>query len=219
MVTCALPAVLHFGGVPAAKVMLPDYPELKRKLRADLNLRLQLLVIQNAPLAAEIRQYCQAEGDKFTYENAEGELETKNFQKISAKIEIPAGLSSTEMHEQFGAKMVEAAEAIAQQSEGILFSTMEEVTRRVGNTFDARGKPFEPNMLWDMLEKAHMDFDEKTGQPEFPTIVLHPDMLKAIAPRFAEWEADPKLQQRRREVLAKKKEEWRDREGLRKLVG
>jgi hypothetical protein len=199
--------------------MLPDYPELKRKLREDLNQQLQLLVIHNAPLVREIRQSCQAEGDRFTYENTEGEHVTKKFREISAEFEVPANLSSAEMNEQFRVKMVEAAKAIAQQSEGMLFSTMEEVTTRVGNTFDARGRPFEPNMLWDMIERMQMDFDEKTGEPKLPTVVLHPDMMKAIAPKIPEWEADPQMQKRRREVLARKKVEWNDRESLRKLVG
>lgn len=199
--------------------MLPDYPELKRKFRADLNLQLQILVNQNAPLAGEIKNLRQMEGDKFTYENTEGEHETKKFLEISAKIEIPGGLSSSETMEQFKTKMVEAAKSIAQQSEGILFSTMDEVTRKTGNVFNAGGKPFDPDMFWDMIEKVQMDFDEKTGEPHFPTVVLHPEMMKAIAPKIPEWEADPRLQKRRREVLAKKKEEWRDRESLRKLVG
>ena len=63
-----------------------------------------------------------------------------------------------------------------------------------------------------------IDFDEK-GNPILPTIVLHPDMMKRIEGKLAEWESDPELQARRKNILAKKKEEWRDRESNRKLVG
>jgi hypothetical protein len=42
-------------------------------------------------------------------------------------------------------------------------------------------------MIWDMMEKADLDFDEKTEQPKFPTIYMHPDMMKAIAPKLPEW--------------------------------
>src|SRR5713226_687449 len=103
--------------------MLPDYPELKRELLADLNLQVQLVVNQTAPLAGGIRNSLQIEGDKFTYETTEGKCVTKKFLELSAKVEVPSGLSSPDTHEQFTDKVLEAAKNIAHQSEGILFST------------------------------------------------------------------------------------------------
>jgi hypothetical protein len=199
--------------------MLPDYPHLKEQLRAELNLLLQMAVNLSAPLAGSIRSYRQVEGDRFTYETTEGQVVTKKFLKFSSKVEVPAGLSASETHQRIMEESVKAAKDIAQQSEGLLFSTLDETTREVGNAFDAGGKPFDPNMFWEMLEKTDMDFDEKTEEPHFPTICMHPDMMKSIAPKIPEWEADPRLQARRAEVLRTKKEEWRDRESRRKLVG
>ncbi len=199
--------------------MLPDYPEVKRDLRHDLNLQLRLTVNVLTPLASGIRSYQQAEGDKFTYETTEGELVTKRFRLIRAKLEVPAGLSSAATQEEFMSQASEAAKTIARQSEGLLFTTLAEETRRVGNTIDARGKPFHPNLMWDGIEKMDLEFDERSGEPKMPTIVVHPDMMKAIAKKIPEWEADHALQKRRTDVLRKKKEEWRDRESRRKLVG
>lgn len=199
--------------------MLPDYPELKRELRADLNLQLRLILNISAPLASGIRSYVQAEGNSFTYETTEGEIITKKFLRMEAKFEVPGGLSSAQTYEEFMSKATEAAKSIARQSSDVLYSTIEQETTRIGNALDARGKPFHPNMMWDMIEKMELDFDERTEQAKMPTMVMHPDMLKAIASKFREWEADPELQKRRSEVLRKKKEEWRDRESRRKLVG
>jgi len=199
--------------------MLPDYPEIKRELRADLNLQLCLVVNMSAPLAGRIKSYVQVEGDRFTYETTEGELVTKKFLRMEAKFEVPGGLSSAETYEECMNKATEAAKSIARQSSDVLYSTMEQETSRAGNAFDAKGKPFHPTMMWDMIEKMELDFDERTEQAKMPTIVMHPDMLKAIASKFPEWEADPELQKRRSEVLRQKKEEWRDRESRRKLVG
>jgi hypothetical protein len=173
----------------------------------------------SAPLASRIKSYHQTEGDQFTYETTEGEQVTKKFLRVEAKFEVPAGMSSSATQEEFNRQAVEAAKAIAQQSEGILFSTFREETTRAGNAIDAGGKPFDPDMMWDGIEKMDIDFDERSGEPEMPTIVVHPDMMKAIAQKIPEWEADPALQKRRIEVLRKKKEEWRDRESRRKLVG
>src|SRR6516225_9730597 len=79
--------------------MLPDYPELKRELRADLNLQLRLVVNMSAPLASRIRSYHQAEGDRFTYETTEGKLITKRFLRMAAKLEVhQASPRSRERH-------------------------------------------------------------------------------------------------------------------------
>ncbi|MGD0228573.1 MAG: hypothetical protein ABSF71_40255 [Terriglobia bacterium] len=199
--------------------MLPDYPDLKRELRADLNLQFRLLVNMHAPLASRIRSYHQTEGDQFAYETTEGKLVTKRFLRMEAKIELPRGLSSSETYEDFLRQTSEAAKSIAQQSEGVLFSTFEEETKQVGNAIDVGGKPFHPDIMWDAIEKMDLDFDERTEQPKMPTIVVHPEMMKAIAAKIPEWEADVALQKRRTEVLRKRKEEWRDRESRRKLVG
>jgi hypothetical protein len=199
--------------------MLPDYPEMKRELRGDLNLQLRLVVNISAPLAAGIKSYVQVEGDRFTYETTEGEVITKKFLRMQAKFEVPGRLSSAETYEEFMNKATEAAKSIARQSSDVLYSTIEQETARAGNALDAKGKPFHPTMMWDMIEKMDLDFDERTERAKMPTIRMHPDMLKAIAGKFPEWEVDPELQKRRSEVLRKKKEEWRDRESRRKLVG
>lgn len=199
--------------------MLPDYPELKHELRADLNFQFRLMVNMAAPLASRIRSYYQAEGDHFTFETTEGQLVTKGFQRMEARFELPTGLASSATHEEFLKRASESAKAIAHQTEGVLFSTLDEETRRSGNAIDAKGKPFDPGLMWDAIERMDLEFDECSGEPKMPTIVLHPDMMKAIAQKIADWEADPAFQKRRIEVLAAKKEQWRDRESCRKLVG
>lgn len=199
--------------------MLPDYPELKRELRHDLNLLVQILVDLNAPLMREVQHLGQAEGDRFTYETVDGSVVTKDFKTFSATVRLPTGLSSSETSEEFMTQTAEAAKTMAAQSEGLLFSTLHEITAETGNVLHAEGRPFEPGMIWDMIEKCDVNFDEKTGEPQLPAFVVHPDMMKSIAAKFPEWEADPKLQARRSAVLRQKKEEWRDRESRRKLVG
>jgi hypothetical protein len=44
-------------------------------------------------------------------------------------------------------------------------------------------------------------------------------MLKKIEAKISEWECDPELKRQQAEILVRKKEEWRDRESNRKLVG
>jgi hypothetical protein len=101
--------------------MLPDYPDLKQQLRTELNLLLQMTVNLNAPLAGNVRQYRRVKGDRFTYETTEGEVVTKRFLKISAKVEVPARLSPSETQQRIMEEAAKAAKDIAQQSEGHFF--------------------------------------------------------------------------------------------------
>lgn len=198
--------------------MLPDFPRLKRDIQKRLLDALQNTIEKQAPLTAEISVHRQIEGHEHEHEIGQGKSKKGRFKEIASQFSIPANISSTETAEQVMLNLRAMASDIAKQYEGMLFSTLHDVTRETGNTLDARGKPFHLSLVLDMLERVWIDFDEK-GNPILPTIVLHPDMMKRIEGKLAEWESDPELQARRKNILAKKKEEWRDRESNRKLVG
>jgi hypothetical protein len=198
--------------------LLPDYPDIKVQLFDNLTQALWGLVDNNAPLAARIKNYRQVEGDKFSYETIDGQLEVKEFKQIKLEAALPAGLTSSETAELAERKLSELAQKLAQQSEGLLFSTIEQAAQTSGNVVDARGMPLDPSKYWDQIERMPIDFDS-AGKAELPTIIVHPDVFAELRRKILESENDPKEQKRRREVLAKKREEWRDREGNRKLVG
>jgi hypothetical protein len=176
------------------------------------------MVRQNAPLTGTMKAHRQHEGHQFSHETLEGEIVTQKFRAVEARFEISARLSPQETQEQMNRKIKEAAESIAHQSERMFFTTLDEVTRETGNVLDARGAPFHPRMVLDLMEKMPLDFD-KDGKPILPTIVLHPDMLKKIEAKIPEWEGDPEFKRRQAQIIERKKEEWRDRESNRKLVG
>jgi hypothetical protein len=49
-------------------------------------------------------------------------------------------------------------------------------------------------------------------------MVLHPVMMETMKKLWAEWETDAAFMKRYNEIIAEKREEWRDRESRRKLV-
>src|ERR1022692_696816 len=149
--------------------MLPDFPEPKAKMRRRLTAMMKMAVDEQAPLAAGIKARLQVEGDAFSFETAEGKVETKKFKEISVKFEIPKGLSPQKTEEELAVKLKEVASSMARQTEGLLFSTLDGATKASGNAFDARGRPFHLSMFWDAVEKMDVDFDER-GNAELPTI-------------------------------------------------
>src|SRR6266568_3102864 len=199
--------------------MLPDLGSFKRSLGERLRRALEARVIHHAPLMAEIKSYRQREGDRYSYETHDsGDIRLETFKAFRTPITSRVLSSPVEQEQEIGQKLDEAAQSFAKQHMQLLFTTVREATDRVGTSYDAKGKPFDFEMFIGSLEKMWLDFDEH-GQPILPTIVMHPDQLKALGPKFAAWEKDPALMARGREVIAGKKEEWRARENLRKLVG
>ena len=101
----------------------------------------------------------------------------------------------------------------------MLYRKHGEATARVGNQVDAGGAPFSADLYFEMLEKLQIDFDD-LGEPDTggARLVMHPDMAERVIPLMKAWEADETFQQRYRDLMLRKRDEWRDRESNRKLV-
>ena len=197
---------------------MPDFFSLKQKLSQRFMRQLREEIDRHAPLSGQMKTYVMPEGDSFSFQTVDGEIEKQEFKAMFQRIEVPADLPPEDMRVKLREKFGEMTEKVAHRLEAALFDKVREATDKTGLAFNARGKPFHPSMMLDMLEKMDVDFD-RLGNPLLPTMVVHPDMMRAIAPRIAEWESDPELQKRRSAVIAKKREEWLDREAHRKLVG
>jgi len=198
--------------------MLPDFFSAKKQLTRKLMRELRTQIDASAPIFSQIRAYVMAEGDTFSYQTFDGNIEKQKFKAWTQRMEVQADLPPQQLQAEMEKKFREITEAAGRHFETSLFDTVREATEKTGMGFDAGGKPFHPSMPWDMLERMDVDFDTN-GEPVMPTLVVHPDMFKAIEKKIPEWESDPELQKRRNGVLAKKKGEWLDREARRKLVG
>ena len=61
-----------------------------------------------------------------------------------------------------------------------MYQTINESTKKSGNTIDNRGKPFEANHFLEMLKKIEFGVDEN-GKVCFPEIHASPELAKTIA--------------------------------------
>ena len=179
---------------------------------------MQRKITEQAPMAGRIPHFRQWEGSELSYEDYPGNIRTSSPQEVKAAFTIPRNLPPLKTIQQVFEALGSAAQDMARQSETMFFQKLDESTRESGNALDAGGRPFGPAILLETLDKIWIDFDEN-GRPEMPTMVLHPDLFNSIKDRLPEWESDPDFIKKRREIIERKKEEWRDRESHRKLVG
>lgn len=197
--------------------MLPDLPKLKKEVHEKIFTRTFEQERTSDPLLAMIKHYIQHEGDKGKYETVDGQTREQDFQAMSAEttftVEEVTDPTLQPIIDKFKQMGSEASSQMAQYS----FKQIGEAIDSVGNSIDAGGK-LTPDSFLQVIEKIQIDFDEDTGQAKMPTMFIHPSQAESVRKMIQEAEADPEHKKRFDELMLKKKEEWRDREAVRKLV-
>lgn len=107
-------------------------------------------------------------------------------------------------------KLDEIAADMARQASAQFYSQLAEDSEKVGNAFNAGGKPLSQELALQMFERV-----EWTPHSVF---LANPAMAEAMGKQWAEWEKDRAFMAKFNDLMARKKEEWRDRESNRKLV-
>lgn len=92
------------------------------------------------------------------------------------------------------------------------FRGLGEVTNAVGMSLDAEGEPFSFDMLYDILEKLHIEFDEE-GELIRPALVMPPMMAEQIR----SMKPTPEQEKRCAEIIERKKAEYYAKKRTRRL--
>lgn len=197
--------------------MLPDFPEIKAHVRADLLRWAKRQIPQIAPLLGEIRQFRQHEGKTGHLVREDQSSETLDYPMSSFPIEITRDeMKVLDLPGLIG-KFSRLAEQVAEAQARMTYAKVSEAAGAVGNTVSAGGD-FRPEHFFELLSKIAMDFDPETGEPIGQTFVMHPDTAAKVIPLMQAWESDPSFVAEHQRILAVKREEWRAREDRRKLV-
>ena len=188
--------------------MLPDFLKVKGKLQ-----KMHGYVMKHAhlshlgPLVA-IRESVVFEGNKTTIIREDGSVGETEFAEITAELQVNFAEVEEMTHEMVLHKIDEVAKEMAEEIERSIYEELNRITDETGNVISDDGKPFSIEMLFEMLEKMDLDFDE-AGNPS-GTRFVPPPKLPA---------ADPETARRYQALMDQKREEWRVRENNRKLVG
>lgn len=95
----------------------------------------------------------------------------------------------------------------------MMFKTLTQVTDFTGNVVNGKGKGLSHEMLIELLEKIHIDFDQE-GNPMLPTMVMSPDMAK----NFAKLKSQESLYKTRyEEIINQKRKAYYAEKGCRRL--
>ena len=198
--------------------MLPDLPSLKANIQDVLNERLRTVAYANMGVLNEVPRVFVHEGNKMRTLRADGSVEDTEFKQSSVEMLIEGSDIPTMTAQQRLAMLDRAARELAGKVSKGVFESLNMTLAEAGQTVHSHGQPLSLQLMFETLEKIQMDFDEK-GQPTGLQFVVGPELMPTILRLQEQFNNDSDAQRRHRELLDRKRMEWRAREATRKLVG
>lgn len=196
--------------------MLPDFPDLKRKLFRRIRARMKEVHASETAPFSSASMVCIHEGNRVLSIDEDGyssEIPMKNHRvAITITDDEAESLSSEEIILRFD----NAACQMATQTGKTFIESLNRSVQNVGNVFNYQGK-ITADDLFAAWEKVLIDFDE-LGRPQLPTLLCGSTMYSEVRELLRVMDDDPIAKQRYAKLMARKREEWRDRESSRKLV-
>jgi hypothetical protein len=198
--------------------MLPDFPNILAKLDNLITKRLQYRVRMGDPIISMAHHTFQHEGDRMVFGTVDGKQKEMDYKQFESVFQI----SREEIKSLTIGDIIKKIDAVAEEMTGnmarTMFSTIEQITKEAGTSIDQGGKPFTFETFLEVLERVWIDYDEETGRPHMPSLVMHPNLYAKIKDKLPEWESNPEYKRRYEEIMKRKYREWYDRESNRKLV-
>jgi hypothetical protein len=169
------------------------------------------------PIFSDIKTYIIHEGSKTMMKFGDKVWEDQMFE-ASAEYEIKQDGLSKFSWKEFHDCAREIGTKFLSEKKKNLVDTLDRVTSETGSVIDSRGKPLDHDAIFEALELLEINFDAN-GQPEMPSLMVHPDMVPRLEQLSKEAEESPALKRRHDELMRRKKEVYLAREADRKLVG
>ena len=196
--------------------MLPDYPKIKEKLLELFQESIEIEVDKD-PFLAQIHKQIIHEGNSLAVTSVDGYSNTSEFEELETKFSISHDDLVKLGFKAYLDKIPLVAKELIEKRTSSILKIMDKVTETTGNVVNANHKDLSPELVLDALEKMELNFDE-LGQPIMPIIVVSPQQMEKMKSEKVNPIKYVLLEQRRKEIIEKKKRQWLDRENNRKLV-
>jgi len=198
--------------------VLPDFPDLKRRVNTRLLRFVREQVPIVAPLLRDVSAYTQHEGRRGELTRADASTDTTLFKAAHFRFELPKEEMHTIDLASLRRRLIELAEQIAAHQSHLMLTRVGEAAAAVGNEVNVGGE-LKPEHLLDVMRKVHVDFDPATNKPK-PGFswVMHPDTATKVIAKVQEWEKDPAFMAELSRIEDQQREAWRAREARRILA-
>lgn len=199
--------------------MLPDLPKLKADIAQLFHIIFMSRVNAYMGFVGEVPRCIIKEGRNSVIQRPDDSIDETTLKATSAQFTFKNEEIPRLSLEQRIARLDDAAREMAKQISSIAFATINEAVDNVGNVVDAKGKPFNAETFFEVLETIQLDFEEDGIKHKELHLVMPPGMAARVKETMEQIDHDVELSRRHKEIIDKKRVEWRAREAARKLVG
>ena len=198
--------------------MLPDFPDVKRRLVRLALFGFRQRVHQDG-LIGSVKRMPFFEGRRFEAGDVGGYVDKFEPVLTSTPVEIDRAALVERGIDAFVEGLQRAVEPQTRALHELFLQRATEAMDRVGNRIDAEDQPMSADLFLRMLEKMEIDFTED-GLPDISglRLVTNPAQGEHFQRLLKEWGTDASILRRYSDLMHKKRDEWRDRESNRKLV-
>ncbi len=196
--------------------MLPDYPETKKLFSRFFRTYMRRKIHEVSPYSAVQTRYLH-EGRAMKITRADQSESTSGMEQLTAHLEIKFDeIEKLTFQKAIDKHDAMIADLVRKQTHFIRERMSSELPE--SQTLDAKGRTFDAQVVFDMLEKMQIEFyPDGTPHEIFVDGPLFTQERMAAVDK--EFESNPELKRKFDEMMVRKKEEWHARETDRKLVG
>jgi hypothetical protein len=197
---------------------LPKYRETKKIIEEMLNERITNVSRSKMVPFNDSPSIVQHEGKTLIHNTLDNSSRQKTMSYQKSQFEYVFKYEDVpNMQPEDVLKIVdEKAEAMGEEMAKYHFKVLDETVKEAGNVVDAKGEKPNIDMFLGVLEKISITFD-KDGKPNMPTMIISPKQAndwKAVM----EQSKTPEIDEKFKEIMKKKKEEYDAEQASRKLV-
>lgn len=192
--------------------MLPTYPLIVSFRKSANSERIQGIAHALSPFN-QVDRHCQHEGRGQVIERHDETESEVELATVMAELVTPMDLPLTDFTPlRLDEMLIDIAQQMARGTAEHGFAEIGKATAAVGNVVDGAGRPVSEDLLIDAFSRMEHSFDPD-GSWRVPDIVGgDPAALRAIMERAS-------FQKRLKALLARKRDDFRDREADRVLAG
>jgi hypothetical protein len=197
--------------------MQESFVKLEMELHEVLLAFVTAVAEEDAPMLKQIESHTIHEGSMSSILRATGEVEDIDIRTVSSESTLSKDAILYGNLDEILESFRPIGKAIATEKEKMLFEALDAATKKTGNVVDNQGRPLTLEVLLEVIEKIHLDFDH-LGRAKVPTLVVAPSMMEKLK-ELSETSETSEFKDKFDRLISIKKAEWRAREADRILVG
>ncbi len=197
--------------------MLPDFPDIKRKLADHFEAELRRQFDGISGPFAETQKINLWEADRTQTQNEDGSIDERPLRHAEASSTISTEELERLPQEEILQRIYGTSVSLVAERNQFFLDSIDKFASDHGRVMRSDGEITTEAVLM-LYEQVDIDFDEE-GKPIHPSILAPGRMYGKANELFPELENNPDNAKKLNDILSRKYEEYRDREAARKLVG